>query len=200
MPSSGHTREVKKMKISYLVFGILVLVLCMYPPVSAAENTTPKAVVLDLSFHNGVVEVIGSRVVNNYPPDNRASRAIVLRMLDKDESLLAEQGIEDPRVIYLEEGAALADTVNFSVIVAFRKDLATVRLLNGTSGAELISADVSGTVNGWCRAHGNDPDCAAPGPDLTLIAGGAVAVILLAVIGWYLMRKKGSFKQKPPSP
>jgi hypothetical protein len=188
------------MKMSYLVFGILVLALCLCPPVSAAENPGPKSVVLDLSFHNGVVDVIGSRVVNNYPPDNRASRAIVFRMLDQKGSLLGEQGIEDPRVIYLEEGAALADTGNFSVIVAFRSDLATIRLFNGTSGAEMVSADVSGAVNGWCRTHGNDPDCATPGPGLTLIVGGVVVLILLAVAGWFILRKKGSAGQKPPAP
>ena len=144
--------------------------------------------------------MIGSRVVNNYPPDNRASRDIVIRMLDKKGSLLAEQGIDDPRVVYLEEGAALADKVNFSVIVAFRTDLATIRLLNGTSGAEMVSADVSGTVNGYCKAHGSDPDCVVPGPDLTLIVVVAVIVVLLAVAGWYLLKKKGTTGQKPPAP
>ena len=38
------------MKISYLIFGILVLVLCICPPALAAGNATPKAVVLDLSI------------------------------------------------------------------------------------------------------------------------------------------------------
>jgi hypothetical protein len=188
------------MKISYLIFGIMVLVLCICPPALAAGNATPRAVVLDLSFNNGVVEVIGSRVVNNYPPDNRASRDIVIRMLDKKGSLLAEQGIDDPRVVYLEEGAVLADKVNFSVIVAFRTDLATIRLLNGTSGAEMVSANVSGTVNGYCKAHGSDPDCVVPGPDLTLIVVVAVIVVLLAVAGWYLLKKKGTTGQKPPAP
>ena len=188
------------MKISYLVFGIMVLVLCIYPPASAAENATPKAVVLDLSIDNGVVNVIGSRVVTNYPPDNRASRDIVIRMLDKQGTLLAEQGIEDPRVIYLEEGAALADPVSFSVIVRYRSDLATIRLLNGTSGAEMVSADVSGTVNGWCKVHGSDPDCVVPGPDLILIAVIAVIVVLLAGAGWFFLKKKGTIEQKPPAP
>ncbi|MFA5266479.1 MAG: hypothetical protein WC379_00790 [Methanoregula sp.] len=188
------------MRISYLLLCILVLVLCVCPPAIAAGNATPKAVVLDLSFNNGVVDVIGSRVVNNYPPDNRASKDIVIRMLDTKGSLIAEQGIEDPRVIYLEEGAALADKVNFSVIVAFRTDLATIRLLNGTSGGEIVSADVSGTVNGYCKAHGSDPDCVVPGPDLTLIAVVAVIVVLLVAVGWFLMKKKGTAVQQPPAP
>jgi hypothetical protein len=188
------------MKISYLIFGILVLVLCICPPAPAAENATPKAVVLDLSLDNGVVNVIGSRVVNNYPPDNRASRDIVIRMLDKEDILLAEQGIEDPRVIYLEDGAALAGKVNFSVIVAFRSDLAKIRLINGTSSAEMITADVSGTVNGWCRAHGSDPACVVPGPGLTLIAVVAVIIVLLVAVGWYFLKKKGAPGQKPPGP
>jgi hypothetical protein len=186
------------MKISYLVIGILVFVLCICPPAIAAGSAAPKAVVLDLSFNNGVVDVIGSRVVNNYPPDNRASRAIVIRMLDRQDTLLAEQGIEDPRVIYLEEGAALANQVNFSVIVAFRSDLAKIRLINGTSNTEMLTADVSGTVNGWCKAHGSDPDCVAPGPGLSLIAGVAVIILLLAVAGWFFL-KKGRSGQKPPA-
>jgi hypothetical protein len=190
------------MKISYLLLGMLVLVLCICicPPAVAAGNATPKAVVLDLSFNNGAIDVIGSRVVNNYPPDNRASNDIVIRLLDKKGTLLAEQGIDDPRVVYLEEGAALADKVNFSVIVAYRSDLATIRLLNGTSGAEMVSADVSGTVNGYCKAHGSAPDCAAPGPDLTLIAVVAVIIVLLVAAGWFLMKKKGNTGQKPPAP
>jgi hypothetical protein len=188
------------MNISYLVIGFMVFVLCICPPASAAANATPTAVVLDLSIDNGVVNVIGSRVVNNYPPDNRASRAIVIRMLDKQDNLLAEQGIDDPRVIYLEEGAALAGKVNFSVIVAFRRDLAKIRLINGTNGEEMITADVSGTVNGWCKTHGSDPDCVVPGPGFTLIALVAIIIVLLAVAGWYFLKKKGTTGQKPPSP
>ena len=106
----------------------------------------------------------------------------------------------DPRVIYLEDGAALAGKVNFSVIVAFRRDLAKIRLINGTSSAEMITADVSGAVNGWCRVHGSDPDCVVPGPDLTFLVIAAVIIVLLAVASWYLLKKKGATGQKPPGP
>lgn len=188
------------MKNSCLLLGILVLILCICPAIPAAENATPKAVVLDLSVDNGVVNIIGSRVVNNYPPDNRASRDIVIRMLDKNDVLLAEQGIGDPRVIYLEEGAALARQVNFSVIVAFRRDLAKIRLINGTSSEELITADISATVNGWCRSNGSDPDCAVPGPGLALITVVAVVILLLAAAGWFFLKRKETGRQKPPSP
>ena len=179
---------------------MFALVLC--PPAMAAGNATPKAVVLDLSINNDVVHVVGSRVVNNYPPDNRATKKIVIRMLDAKGTLLKEQGIEDPRIVYLEEGVTLRDNVNFSVIVAFRSDLAIISLINGTSGAEMVSADVSGTVKGYCTSHSNDQDCAtAPGSSgLALIAVIAVIVVLLAGAGWFLLKKKGTTEQKPPSP
>lgn len=190
------------MKLTCLLIGILVLALVLCPPAMAAGNATPKAVVLDLSINNDVVHVIGSRVVNNYPPDNRATKKIVVRMLDAKGTLLKEQGIEDPRIVYLEEGVVMRDNVNFSVIVAFRSDLATIRLLNGTTGAEMVSADVSGSVKGYCTSQTNDPDCAAApgGSDLTLIAVIAVIVVLLAGAGWFFLKKKGTMEQKPPAP
>ena len=190
------------MKLTCLLIGILVLALVLCTPAMAAGNATPKAVVLDLSINNDVVHVVGSRVVNNYPPDNRATKKIVIRMLDAKGTLLKEQGIEDPRIVYLEEGVALRDNVNFSVIVAFRNDLATISLINGTSGAEMVSADVSGTVKGYCTSHSNDPDCAAaPGDsNLALIAVIAVIVVLLAGAGWIFLKKKGTPEQKPPAP
>jgi len=190
------------MKQTCLLIGILVLALVLCPPAMAAGNATPKAVVLDLSINNDVVQVIGSRVVNNYPPDNRATKKIVIRMLDAKGTLLKEQGIDDPRIVYLEEGVAMRDNVNFSVIVAFRSDLATISLLNGTTGAGMVSADVSGTVKGYCTSHSNDPDCAAApgGSDITLIAAIVAIVVLLAGAGWVLLKKKGTTEQKPPSP
>jgi hypothetical protein len=88
------------------------------------------------------------------------------------------------------------------VIVAFRSDLATISLLNGTTGAGMVSADVSGTVNGYCRSHTVDPDCAAApgGSDLMLFSVIAIIVVLLAGAGWFLVKKKGTTEQKPPAP
>jgi hypothetical protein len=182
------------MKPVNLALCILLLAL-LSVPCSAQESTTPKAVVLDLAITGGTTEVIGNRVVNNYPPDNRASRAIVIRMLDGKGTLLLEQGIDDPRIVYLEEGAAVLDTVKFSVIVPFRRDLATIRLLNGTSGAEMVSADVSGTVNGYCKVHGDDPDCATAGISPVLMGAGVILLLVFACAGWLLFRKKGASNQ-----
>ena len=70
------------MKPWYLLLCILMLPLVVCLPVSAEANATPKAVVLDLSMNGDVVNLIGSHVVNNYPPDNRATKKIVIRMLD----------------------------------------------------------------------------------------------------------------------
>jgi LPXTG-motif cell wall-anchored protein len=190
MPFWEHTREVKKMKPWYLLLCILILTLVMCTPSSAEVNATPKAVVLDLSMNGDLVHVIGSHVVYNYPPDNRATKKIVIRMMDAKGVLLAEQGIEDPRIVYLEEGVAIRDQVNFSVIVPFRSDMATINLYNGTSNALMLSADVSGGVNTFCKEHGNDPDCAVSGSSPVLVAVIVVIVVLLAGAGWYLMRKK----------
>jgi len=187
------------MKPWLLFLIILITAIPVILPAAAAENITPKAVVLDLSFRNNVMDVIGSRVVNNYPPDNRATERIRIRMLDEKGTLLAEQGIDDPRIAYVEEGIVIRDTVTFSVIVPFRKDLATIRLINGSSGAEMISADVSGTVKGWCSGHGSDPDCAT-GISPLLLGGIGIGVLLLAGAGWYLFRKKTTPEEKKAGP
>ncbi len=187
------------MKSVFLILCILITAIPVFVPAAAAENATPKAVVLDLSFHNGVIDVIGSRIVNNYPPDNRASREILIRMLDAEGALLAEQGIGDPRVAYLEEGAVIRESVNFSVIVPFRKDLATISLVHGESGAMMLSADVSGSVKNYCSGHGSDPDCAA-GTSPLLFGGIGIGVLLLAGAGYYLFRKKTTPEEKKAGP
>jgi len=187
------------MKPCTLLLCILIIALCT--PSSAEENAMPKAVVLDLSMTGDVVHVIGSHVENNYPPDNRATEKIKIRMLDQKGTLLLEQGIDDPRIAYVEEGIVIRDSVNFSVIVPFRKDLATIRLVNGATGAGMLSYDVSGIVNGYCKEHGSDPDCAAAGlPPLLPAALIIVIVLLLAGAGWYLLRKKRAPEQKQAGP
>jgi hypothetical protein len=176
------------MKPWYFLAGALMLLfLCM--PCSAEEAAVPKAVVVDLSAHGDVMQVTGTRVVNNYPPDNRATDRIRVRMLDEKGTLLAEQGIDDPRMAYIEEGAVIRDSVAFSVIVPFQKDLATISLVNGSGGAVLISVDVSGSVKDYCAGHGSDPDCAS-GISPLMIGGAGALVLLLAGAGWYLLRKK----------
>ncbi len=180
------------MKPWYLMPCILMLALVFCMPCAAGENVTPKAVVLDLSLSGDTVHVVGPRVVYNYPPDNRATETIVIRMLDGRGTLLGEQGIDDPRIAYVEEGIVIRDSVNFSVIVPFQRDLATISLVNGTTGAGMIAADVSGSVNGFCKEHTGDPDCAAAAgtsPPLP-VAPVAVIVAVLAGTAWYLLEKK----------
>lgn len=189
------------MKPFTLLVCILVLFTALCTPLSAKEDAVPKAVVLDLSMRGGAVHVTGSYVVNNYPPDNRATDKIKIRMLDQKGALLLEQGIDDPRVAYVDEGVVIRDNVNFSVIVPFDKDLATIRLVNGSTGAEMLSYDVSGSVNGYCREHGSDPDCAAFGlQPLMPAALIIVVVLLLAGAGWFLLRKKGASEPKQAGP
>ncbi len=100
----------------------------------------------------------------------------------------------------LEEGAVLTRQVNLSVIVGFRRDLAKIRLINGPRSEELITADIPATVNDWCRSNGSDPDCAVPGPGLALMTVVAVVILLLAVAGWFFLKRKGSGWQIPPAP
>jgi hypothetical protein len=178
------------MKPRYLLLCILMLALIVCLPASAEGNATPKAVVLDLSMNGDVVNLIGSHVVNNYPPDNRATKKIVIRMLDAQGTLLAEQGVEDPRIAYLEEGVAIREKVNFSVIVPFRGDMATIGLYNGSTNALMLSADVSGSVNGYCKQNGSDPDCAAAGISPVLAGGIVLVLLLLAGGGWFLMKRQ----------
>jgi hypothetical protein len=90
--------------------------------------------------------------------------------------------------------------VNLSVIVGFRRDLAKIRLINGTSSEELITADIPATVNGWCRSNGSESDCAVPGPGLALMTVVAGVILLSAAAGWYFLKRKGTGGQIPPAP
>lgn len=146
------------MKSYFRIIGIM-LFLCILLQPCMAESSTTKAVVVDLSFHNGNVTMIQSRVLYNYPPDNIAHKNILIQLKDGQGTVLDEKGIDDPRIAYLEDGVTYLNDVNFSVIVPYKKDLAKIDLYNGTSQEQLISVDTKDTIRVFCNDNRADPDC-----------------------------------------
>lgn len=192
--SSASTRKVViAMKLQILLLAlVLTSALCIPVAAEPAMNDTTKAVIVTLHYRGGTVTPVGSRVVYGYPPDNIANTDMLADLVGKDSAVIGSYGIEDPRIIYSDTGAALADDVEFAVILPFDAGGQRVDLYDGATRAKLASADISGAVAGFCSSHRDDPDCGTAVPPSLLY--GAVLVIVLLIAGagivLILMRRK----------
>jgi hypothetical protein len=168
---------------------VLLCMLCM-PALAALPDDTTKSVIVSFQYHDGSVTPAGSRIIYGHPPNYVAHRDLVAELAAKSGTVIGSYGIEDPRVLYADQGAVLESDVKFAVILPYAPGGDHVDLLDGQTGQKLATADISGTMASFCDAHRDDPDCGG-GESLLLLYGVAILfVIMIFGSGAYLMWKR----------
>ena len=190
--SSASTREVKKMntRIHMLPVFLLFCMLCI-PVMAAPVNDTTKAIIVSFQYRDGSVTPAGSRVIYGHPPNHVAHQDMIAELAQKSGSVIGSYGIEDPRVLYSDEGAVLQRDVRFAVIMPYDASGDHVDLFDGQTKQKLATADITGAMATFCNAHRDDPDCGGGGSPLLLY--GAAILLVLAVVGavaYFVLKRK----------
>ena len=189
--SSASTRNMAAAMRPAPVLFVLALAVSLCLPVMAAPvNDTAKAVIVSFRYQDGTVTPVNSRVIYGYPPDNIANRDFFAAMVGKNDAVLGSYGIEDPRVMYTEDGAVMENDVTFSVIMPFSAGGQRVDLYDGATSAKLASADITGAYSAFCAVNGDDPDCGGGSPLLLYGAAAVVCIIIIGTAYLFLKRKK----------
>jgi len=170
----------KRIVLLLIIVGLFVLQPLAAQPAGQANLT--KAVIVDLNIKNGNITYLGSHVVYGYPPDNIANVDFNVDLM-KNGGTIASLGIEDPRILYSEEGAIIEDDVNFSIIVPFHEELQTVRVRSGTTNETMVSVDVKKPITDFCSQHRDDPECRAALGEAQPVTTKAPVHLFTGVIG-----------------
>jgi len=196
--SSASTRKVIPMReVCILIALLLAVALCVPTAAQQAAEDMTKSVIVTLHYKDGTVTPVGSRVVYGPPPDNLANSDMLVNLVGKNDAVIGSYGIEDPRVMYFDNGAVLESDVQFTVILPFDATAGRVDLFDGATKEKLASADVTGAVSQFCASHTEDPDCG--GSAIPVIVYGAAALVILiagAVVYFVLKRRTGSGSQE----
>lgn len=179
------------MRLQPLIIVTLVVLLVCTPACCAAERTdTTKALLVTYLYKDGKVTTLSSRVVYGYPPNYVAHRDILVDLKGKNGSVLKSFGIQDPRIVYHEEGADLLDEVEFTVLLPFSSDASSVTLSDGDSGTVMVTTDVSSAVSSFCANHPYDPQCAGGGKSTPTPIDIGIVLSAVAAASFFL---KGRF-------
>lgn len=173
--------------------AVLCLILLGFLSMSSpafAQNDRQKVLIVDFNIKDGKITYLGSRVVYNYPPEYLAHRDFDVKLLSKTEEIIKEFGISDPRIIYHEEGAAILDDVNFSVIVPFYNHLKDLEIYNVTTKEIMISVDLTNTIGDFCKNHPQDPDCKVIQQESRKSPGFEILFGILALLTVFSMLRK----------
>lgn len=175
------------MRILPLIIVVMSLMLACFPPVTAAETRDmTKAIHVNYQYKDGKITTLSSRVVYGYPPNNIGGTDILVDLKGTTNNLLGSYGIEDPRILYHEEGADILEEVTFSVLVPFDTRASTVTLQDGQTGAVLATTDVSPAVSSFCAMNPNDPQCGGGTKPTKAPLGPGIAVAALAATALYV--------------
>ncbi len=185
-----------------LLYGVLIA--CLIAPVHAQAQepqTETKIVIIHYTISGDVLRVINSRIIYGYPPNNLGHDELTVKILSSDNASLRQLGVDDPRILYYDGGAKVLESVNFSIIVPFYPSMGSVDVYNGTSGALMSHAEMTGTVSAFCNDHRGDKDCAGVSgsfPPWGVIAGivGILAVAGAAGFMYFRRQQRGDLPDK----
>ena len=181
-----------------LLLGILIV--CLIAPVhslGADPQTKTKAMIIHYTLSGDSLKVIDSRIIYGYPPNNLGHDELTVKILSRDNALVQQFGVDDPRILYYEGGAKVLDTVNFSIIMPFDPAMESVDVYDGTSGTIMAHAVVKNTVTSFCNDHREDKDCTgiiSPLPPWTLLAGVVLFVAIIGVLGLLNFKRRNTGK------
>jgi hypothetical protein len=168
---------------------VLLCMLCM-PALAALPADTTKSVIVSFQYHDGSVTPAGSRIVYGHPPNYVAHRDLVAELAATSGTVIGSYGIEDPRLLYADQGSVLERDVKFAVILPYVPGGDHVDLLDGQTGQKLATADISGVMASFCDAHRDDPDCGGGGAPVLLYGAAILLIIVVFGAGAYLLLKR----------
>jgi hypothetical protein len=132
----------------------------------------------------------GSRIIYGHPPNHVAHRDLIAELAAKSGTVIGSYGIEDPRVLYADQGAFMERDVKFAVILPYAPGGDHVDLLDGQTRQKLATADISGAIESFCDAHRDDPDCGGGGAPVLLYGAAILLIIMVIGAGGYLLLKR----------
>lgn len=178
------------MRLQSLILVTLAVLLVCTPVCCAAERTdTTKAILVTYQYKDGKVTTLSSRVVYGYPPNYVGHRDILVDLKGKNGASLESFGIQDPRILYHEEGADLLNEVVFTVLLPFSSDASSVTLSDGENGTVMSTTDVSSAVSSFCANHPNDPQCGGVGKPTATPTGIGIVLSAVAAASLFLKRR-----------
>ncbi|MCU0629921.1 MAG: hypothetical protein MUF37_02060 [Methanoregulaceae archaeon] len=175
------------MRILLLIIVVMSLLMACVPPVTAAETKDmTKAIQVNYQYKDGKITTLSSRVMYGYPPNNIGGTDIHVDLKGTNNNLIGSYGIEDPRILYHEEGADLLEEVTFSVLVPFDTGASTITLKDGQTDTVLATTDVSPAVSSFCAMNPNDPQCGGGTKPTKAPVGSGIAIAALAAIALHV--------------
>jgi len=147
-----------------LMMVMLVLAGIGSVPVAAQEDETAKIFIVRLNYLGETIRYREAVLTYGFPPDNAASRDLLIEVKGSQGKTLGTYGIGDPRILYYEDGAELRDNVDFGVIVPYQRGAEQLNVYNGRTRQLMVSVDLTPSINRFCQQYPKDPDCPSSAP------------------------------------
>jgi len=121
-----------------------------------------KGILIDFNINNGVITELRSKVVGQHPDIGLQAESFSAEAYSSTGELLDHFEVWDPRIRLgdFPGEAVYTDNVNFTIIFPWYDNLKTFQIRNVTTGAALVSVDLTRTLQDYCARSGyEDPDC-----------------------------------------
>ena len=145
--------------LSGLMMVMLVLAGIGSATVAAQDDETAKIFIVRLNYLGETIRYREAMLVYGFPPDNAASRDLLIEVKGSQGKTLETYGIGDPRILYYEDGAELKDNVNFAVIVPYQQGAEQLNVYDGETRRRMVSVDLTPSITRFCQQYPKDPDC-----------------------------------------
>jgi len=143
-----------------LMMVMLVLAVIGSVPVASQHEETAKIFIVNLNYLGETIQYREAMLMYGFPPDNAASRDLLIEVKGTQGKTLGTYGIGDPRILYYEDGAELLDNVGFGVIVPYQRGAEQLNVYNGRTRQLMVSVDLTPSITRFCQEYPKDPDCA----------------------------------------
>jgi len=117
-----------------------------------------KVIELNLEISDNSIEIINSSVSYGYPPNNIAGSGFSITTINSNGTTLGTYYIDDPRIIYYDNGADLRNKVNFTIFLPFNSTIEKVEIKD-IQTAETIEINVTPAIKTFCELYPADNNC-----------------------------------------
>jgi hypothetical protein len=183
---------VKTMKKILFLTGIVVLVFLAVPVMAQQiiPNDTTKTIIMHFHIKGENITFLDAHVTYGHPPSLMdIPDDFTGKMLGPNDVPVTKFGLDDPRIFYLDRGAAFNDDINMSVKIPYTDKVDIFGIYNTKTDQNLVRVDTKKIMADFCKSHPNDPDCSLIKPWMFAI------IIIIAIIGcgiaFYYVKKRG---------